>query len=33
MFIASKRNIILPSPDGKRHFRVSRDYVDRKSVV
>ena len=27
MFIASKRNIILPSPDGKRHCRVSRDYV------
>lgn len=27
MFIVSKRNIILPSADGKRAFRVSRDYI------
>lgn len=27
MFIVSKRNIILPSKDGKRAFRVGRDYI------
>lgn len=27
MFIVSKRNIILPSKDGKRAFRVDRDYI------
>lgn len=27
MFILSKRNIILPSPDGKQSVRVARDFV------
>lgn len=27
MFIVSRRNIILPSPDGKTSFRVSKDFV------
>lgn len=27
MFILSKRNILLPSPDGSQTFRVSRDYI------
>ena len=27
MFIFSKRNIILPSPDGSRSVRVRRDFV------
>ena len=27
MFIASKRNIILPSADGSKSFRVQKDYI------
>lgn len=27
MFIASKRNIILPSADGSKSFRVRKDYI------
>lgn len=27
MFILSKRNVILPSPDGSRSVRVARDFV------
>lgn len=27
MFVLSKRNLILPSPDGSRSIRVRQDYV------
>ena len=27
MFILCKRNVILPSPDGSKHYPVQRDYI------